>query len=183
VYAALRGNLAPATERHAGMTLALPVSFAIVLIGVIVLIVGAGLPGTPVFTARVHAEEPALAALLLLMVPAYFVLRATDPRRYVVGTLAAATIWFVAWYTNIASLPVPTPLSQIHLGLLPTWNWGFQFGVNLDQANSAPLQIGGVIMLTVAVSGLCVAAAYAARNWNSLRGEAAPDVSGLPEAG
>jgi hypothetical protein len=117
------------------------------------------------------------------MVPAYFVLRATDPRRYVVGTLAAAIIWFVAWYTNIAALPVPTPLSQIHLGLLPTWNWGFQFGVNLDQANSAPLQIGGVIMLTVAVSGLCVAAAYAARNWSSLRGQPAPDVSGLPEAG
>ena len=50
-----------------------------------------------------QAEEPALVALLLLAVPAYFVLRASDPRRFVVGVLVAAVIWFVAFYPNIAS--------------------------------------------------------------------------------
>ena len=49
--------------------------------------------------------------------------------------LPRRVVWFVAFYPNFASLPVPTPLSQIHLGLLPTWNWGFQFGVNLDEPN------------------------------------------------
>ena len=34
------------------------------------------------------------------MVPAFFVLRATDPRRYVVGALSAAVLWFVAFYTT-----------------------------------------------------------------------------------
>jgi hypothetical protein len=78
---------------------------------------------------------PAIIALALLAIPAYFVLHAADPRRYVIGALGAAVIWFVLFYPNIGSLPVPTPLSQIHLGLLPTWNWGFQFGVNMDAPN------------------------------------------------
>jgi hypothetical protein len=184
VYSYLRGTSEPAVGGgSSARSLVLPVSFSIALLGVVVLIVGAGLPGRTLFTTRVHAEWPALVALLLLLVPAFFVLRATDPRRYVVGALAAAVVWFVAFYTNIASLPVPTPLSQIHLGLLPTWNWGFQFGVNLDEPNRAPRELGGVILLTLAVTALCIAAAYAARNWSSLRGEPAPDVSGLREAG
>ena len=73
-----------------------------------------------------------------------------------VGVLAAAAAFFVAFYPNIASLPVPTPLSQIHLGLLPTWNWGFQFGVNLDEANRNPIDWLSVAILTsCAVAGLC----------------------------
>ncbi|HYI22745.1 MAG TPA: phospholipid carrier-dependent glycosyltransferase, partial [Candidatus Limnocylindrales bacterium] len=177
------GEPGEARLRSTSRSLVLPVSFSVVLLGVVVLIIGAGLPGQTLFTTRIHAEWPALAALLLLTVPAFFVLRATDPRRYVVGALSAAVLWFVAFYTNIASLPVPTPLSQIHLGLLPTWNWGFQFGVNLDPAGGVPLQSGGVILLTVAVSGLCVAAAYAARNWNSLRAQPASEISEVPEGG
>ncbi len=188
VFSYLRGSPETAVSgdyrpRSSGRSLVLPVSFSVALLGVVVLIIGAGLPGRTLLTTRIHAEWPALAALLLLLVPALFVLRATDPRRYVVGALSAAVLWFVAFYTNIASLPVPTPLSQIHLGLLPTWNWGFQFGVNLDPAGGVPLQSGGVILLTVAVCGLCVAAAYAARNWNSLRAQPAPDVSEVPEGG
>ena len=128
--------------------------FSIALLGVVVvLIIGAGLPGRdPVFTTRVHAEWPALAALLLLLRAR--LLRASRDRPAALRrrrAIGAAVLWFVAFYPNIASLPVPTPLSQIHLGLLPTWNWGFQFGVNLDPAGGVPLQSGGVILLTVAV--------------------------------
>jgi Gpi18-like mannosyltransferase len=148
----------------------LPGMFGLALLGVTIVILGAGLPGTPVFQAKVLAEEPALIALLLLAVPAYFVLRALDPRRFVIGVLVAAVVWFVVFYPNIANLPVPTPLSQIHLGLLPTWNWGFQFGVNLDEPNRASPDLGGVLMIIVAASAMCIVAAYAAHAWVVDRG-------------
>ena len=117
-------------------------------------IVGAALPGDAVFQAHVTAEMPAFIALLLLCIPAYFVLQGRDPKRYVVGVLVACVVWFVAFYPNFASLPVPTPLSQIHLGLLPTWNWGFQFGVNLDEPNRAAINWTSVAILMIAVTGL-----------------------------
>ncbi len=179
VYSSMRGAGPLAAERGVGRSLLLPISFSVALLGVVIVVLGAGIPGTPLLTTRVQAEEPALVALLLLAVPAYFALRATDPRRFVLGVLAAIAAWFIAFYPNFASLPVPTPLSQIHLGLLPTWNWGFQFGVNLDEPNRAGLDATGVGLLLVAVIGLCVAAIYAARNWHSLRGE--PEASAPTE--
>jgi hypothetical protein len=139
------------------------------LLGAVLVIVGAALPGDAVFQAHVTAEMPAFIALLLLCIPAYFVLQGRDPKRYVVGVLVACVVWFVAFYPNFASLPVPTPLSQIHLGLLPTWNWGFQFGVNLDEPNRAAINWTSVAILTLAVTGLTVAAIYAVRNWRSVR--------------
>jgi protein-O-mannosyltransferase-like protein len=162
-------------------SLLIPVSFSVALVGLAVLVIGVG-SGQPLLQMKVVAEFPALGALALLMVPAWFVLRATDPRRFVVGALAAAVIWFVTFYPNIASLPVPTALSQIHLGLLPTWNWGFQFGVNLDEPNRAGLDMFAVGLLSLAVSVLCVAAAYAARGWRTDR-LSEPTVSALSEVG
>ncbi len=162
--------------------LLMPIAFSVALFGAVLVVIGAALPGAAVFGAQVTAEMPAFVALVLLSVPAYFVLRGRDPRRYVIGVLAAATAFFVAFYPNIASLPVPTPLSQIHLGLLPTWNWGFQFGVNLDEPNRNPIDWVSVGLLTLAVIGLCIAAMYAVRNWHAIRTteeEAGP----LPEAG
>ena len=144
--------------------------------------IGAALPGRDVFQANVTAEMPAFVALVLLCVPAYFVLQGRDPRRYVIGVLAAAAAWFVAFYPNIASLPVPTPLSQVHLGLLPTWNWGFQFGVNLDEPNRNPIDWMSVGILVIAVSVLCVAAIYAVRNWREIRNPRT-EVGPLPETG
>ncbi len=179
VYLALRPD--PTGERQSPVrTLLFPISFAVALLGVVFVVIGAGLQGNPVFQTRVSAEEPALVALLLLSVPAYFVLRGTDPRRYVIGVIAAAAAFFVAFYPNIASLPVPTPLSQIHLGLLPTWNWGFQFAVNMDEPNRNSIDPFAVSLLTIAVACLCAAAVYAARSWQSLR-EETEDVSPLPE--
>jgi Gpi18-like mannosyltransferase len=166
------GRSAGASQRQPrGLSaMLLPGLFGLALLGVTIVILGAGLPGTPVFQATVLAEEPAFIALILLAVPAYFVLRAVDPRRFVIGVLVAAVVWFVVFYPNIANLPVPTPLSQIHLGLLPTWNWGFQFGVNLDEPNRAAPDPGGVLMLIVAVTGVCIVAAYAAHAWVVDRG-------------
>jgi hypothetical protein len=91
-------------------------------------------------------------------------------------------VWFVLFYPNIGSLPVPTPLSQIHLGLLPTWNWGFQFAVNTDKPNTLPMDMTVVAMIAVAVIALCGAVFYAARSSRAPRLEEAP-VSPMPEAG
>jgi hypothetical protein len=91
-------------------------------------------------------------------------------------------IWFVLFYPNFGSLPVPTPLSQIHLGLLPTWNWGFQFGVNLDAPNRAPIDMTAVSILAIATSMLCIAAVYAVRSWRTPHVQDS-SVSPLPEAG
>jgi hypothetical protein len=169
------------TPRSPERSLALPVCFAVALFGVVFVVVGAQM-APAFFKASLPAEPPALFALLLLAVPAYFVLRASDPRKFVVGALAAAVIWFVAFYPNIASLPVPTALSQIHLGLLPTWIWGFQFGVNRDPAANVAIGWLSVALLAVAVIALCIAAVYAAWTWRSAR-YADDEVSELPETG
>ena len=109
-------------------------------------------------------------------------LRSPGPRSATLrgGVLAAAAAWFVAFYPNFASLPVPTPLSQVHLGLLPTWNWGFQFGVNLDEGNRNPIDWLSVGILILAVTGLVVATIYAVRNWHAIR-SSREEVSPLPE--
>jgi hypothetical protein len=162
----------------------LPIAFSVALVGLAIVVVGAGLQNgaNAVFSADVQAEWPAFAALLLLLVPAYFVLRATDPRKFTLGVIGAAAVWFVAFYPNIASLPVPTAFSQIHLGLLPTWNWGFQFGVNMDEPSRGSPEMSVVALLAVAVVVLCLTSIYAARAWRARDEE--PNVSGaLPEAG
>jgi hypothetical protein len=181
--AAIFVNLRTALVVSTARSLLLPAAFGVALFGVAIVVIGAGIGGRGVFEMNVQAEFPALAALVLLLIPAYFVLRASDPRRYVLGALTAAVIWFVAFYPNIASLPVPTPLSQIHLGLLPTWNWGFQFGVNMDEANRASPNMTAVLLLAIATAALCVVSIIVARVWHPTRREQDPLVSPVPEAG
>ena len=169
-------------ERFSWQPLLMPVFLSMALLGAAIAVIGAGIRGNTVFQLPVSAELPALGALLLLLIPAYFVLRAEDPRRYAMAAVGAALVWFVAFYPNIASLPVPTPLSQIHLGLLPTWNWGFQFAVNMDEPYRGGLDLVTVGIFAVATIGLCSAAVYAARAWRSER-TVDSSVSPLPEAG
>jgi 4-amino-4-deoxy-L-arabinose transferase-like glycosyltransferase len=147
----------------------LPAAIGMVMLGLVVVLLGAAMPGNPMFSFGISAEEPAVIALLLLAVPAWFVLRARDPRNFVVSALIAAGCWFVLFYPNIASLPVPRPLAQIHLGLLPTWNYGFQFGVNQDEPNRASPDLLAVSLLAAAVTVLVVTAIYAARAWQVQR--------------
>jgi hypothetical protein len=169
-------------DRYSWQPLLMPAFFSLSLLGAAIVVIGAGIRGNTVFQLPVSAELPALGALFLLLIPAYFVLRAEDPRRYVIAAVGAAVTWFVAFYPNIASLPVPTPLSQIHLGLLPTWNWGFQFAVNMDEPYRGGLDPVTVGIFAVATIGLCAAAVYAVRGWRSER-TVDSSVSPLPEVG
>ena len=132
-------------------------------------VIGALLALDTASTAGVTLSSDVLAllGLIVLALPAAAVLRARDPRRLVVGILAAAGIWLLLWYPNIAGLPLPADLAHLYQGLLPTWNWDFQFSVNTDPASDdgifepAMLVLGGVTVLFV------LAVAVAARRWGA----------------
>jgi hypothetical protein len=140
------------------------------VLGIVVAIVGAFLPGVRGFQLPLDATLIALFALVLLSIPAWYVLRARDARRFVVGALVAAVAWFVLWYPNISGLPVPTPLSQLHVvGIpLPTYIYDFQFGVNQDPPGGS-LDVVGVAALLMVVTLLVLAAIYATRAWRQAR--------------
>jgi hypothetical protein len=130
------------------------------------------LPGGELLMPLLWLAAP-LIFLALLAVPAYYVLRARDARRFTVGALVAAAAWFVLWFPNISGLPVPTPLSQAHLVTLPTLNYSFQFGVNTDPPG-AGIDWLGVLALGVVVMIVVGSAVHAARGWRAGRVEPAP---------
>ena len=117
------------------------------------------------FTLSIGADEIAVVGLLVLAVPAWMVLRARDSRRFVLGVLAASVVWFVAWYPNLTGLPMPNSIANIYQGLLPTWNYDFQFTVNTDPPVGGPITnlttwvIVGITTLAV------IAAMLIARAW------------------
>lgn len=121
--------------------------------------------GAPLTTLSFQAEELALLALILLAGPAYLALRARDPRRWVIGAVAAATIFFILWYPNVSGLPLPNAIAQAYLGLLPTWNYDFQFAVNLDPAATGELYGLGTPLITGATATFSLAVMAAARLW------------------
>ena len=56
------------------------------------------------------------------------------------------------WYPNISGIPVPTPLAQVHLITLPTYNYSFQFGVNQDPPGGGLDMIGALMRSTADVA-------------------------------
>jgi len=126
---------------------------------------------------QVGSEPLALAALLLLAIPAAMTLRARDPRRVAGGIVLAAIVFFVAWYPNLSGLPLPSDFANVYQGLLPTWNHAFQFAVNSDP----PVEGSMVDSITVAVGivtvilGLIVM--ILARYWGPARRARSPVVS------
>ena len=106
----------------------------------------------PTTELQVGSEYLALAALLLLAIPAVMALRARDPRRFAAGMVLAAIVFFVAWYPNLAGLPLPSDFANVYQGLLPTWNYAFQFAVNTDP----PVEGSMVDSITVAVGVVTV---------------------------
>jgi len=116
---------------------------------------------------QVGANELALVALLVLAGPAWLVLRARDARRFALGVVVAAGLWLLIWYPNLTGLPMPSGLVNIYQGLLPTWNYAFQFATDLDPPvkggiiDTGTIVIGGVTVL--AVVGVMVVA----RRWRS----------------
>ena len=105
---------------------------------------------------------------------AWFVVRARDPRRFVVGAVLAAVVEFVVFYPNIAALPLPTTIFNAYQGLLPTYLYAFQFPVNTDPPAIVPSLLAPNASylglppgpLLAGVLGLaCIIVAYSAWTW------------------
>jgi hypothetical protein len=107
---------------------------------------------------------------LLLLVPfgvlAWLVLRARDARRFVLGVVAAAFAWLLVFYPNLSGLPMPVDLVGLYQGLLPTWNWDFQFAVNTDPAVVGGLIDAGTLLVGAVALGVVAVAVVAARAWD-----------------
>jgi hypothetical protein len=152
--------------------------FPVVLVGVmgglVLALVGAMIPGTPVFQMGVGVFElPLLLVVLgILAVPAYYVLRARDSRRFAISAVAIAALWFVLWYPNFSGLPVPsTVLNLLNNALSPTYNWAFQFNVNQSPPGKSAIDWMQVGLLAGVLLVLVAAAYYAARSFRMQRAE------------
>jgi hypothetical protein len=151
-----------------------PTVLVAVLGGLVLALVGAMLPGREVFQMGVGALElPLLAVVIaILAVPAYYVLRARDAKRFAVSAVVVAALWFVLWYPNFSGLPVPSAvLNLVNNALSPTYNWAFQFAVNQAPPPNRPTDWFEVGLLAIGLLVLVSAAFYAARSVRLQRAE------------
>jgi hypothetical protein len=108
-------------------------------------------------TFQLTADELGALSLLVLLAPAWLVLRARDARRFALGVVAAAALFLLIWYPNVTGLPVPDGLATAFQGLLPTWTYDFQFAVNRElpepggMVDLASVVVGVVTLVGVAV--------------------------------
>lgn len=123
-----------------------------------------------------------LIAVPLLLVAAQ-VLMARDGRRFVMGVVAAAGIWFLVLYPNIAALPLPSALVNAYQGLLPTYLYAFQFSVNtIDRSGAISFADPRFLVLVLFLAVAAVIVAYSAWVWRQAAGDEpaadAPDAAG-----
>jgi hypothetical protein len=122
----------------------------------------------------ITSDVLAFVGLVVLAMPAAIALRARDPRRFTLGALVAAGLWLLLWYPNIAALPLPADFAHLYQGLLPTWNYDFQFAVNTDPASDGGILRPGTLVIGVVAIIFVMAVAAAARRWGGRR----PPVTG-----
>jgi hypothetical protein len=111
------------------------------------------------------SDALALMALVVLAIPAWMVMRARDARRYVLGVLGIAVLWLLLWYPNISGLPLPSDFAHLYQGLLPTWNWDFQFAVNIDPASDGRSVDGSTLVTGLVTVAFVIGVGVAARMW------------------
>ncbi|MEO7118146.1 MAG: hypothetical protein ABIZ34_04155, partial [Candidatus Limnocylindrales bacterium] len=149
-------------------------------VAAVLLVAGAAVVGTQylfsglvVTTFDVRADDFYVLVLALLVAPAYYAFRARDPRRWVAGVVGAAAVWFVVWYPNLTGMPLPNSISHAYLLLLPTWNYDFQFSVNLDAAVEGSMLTPEAMILGGVTAVFCLMAMVVARQWRIESGAAA----------
>jgi hypothetical protein len=141
-----------------------PVVIALLTLGGVVAAL-ALLDTTTTTTLTLTSDVLAIIGLVALVPLAALVMRARDPRRLVLGLLGAAALWLVLFYPNLSGLPMPTDLAQLYQGLLPTWNWDFQFAVNNDPAVGGGTLGLDTLVVGIAAALVVVGSAIAARRW------------------
>ena len=116
-----------------------------------------------VFQAALPSDGIALVLLPVLAIMAFVALTARNPRRFVLGACAFAIITFLVLYPNLSALPLPSTIINVYEALLPTWFYGFQFSVNLQEASSVKLFGTWSILMTMVA--LFVAGFFAWAAW------------------
>jgi predicted membrane-bound dolichyl-phosphate-mannose-protein mannosyltransferase len=122
-------------------------------------------PTAAIKLQAVPVEPIALIVTIALLPVAAFVATARDSRRFAVGMLIAIGMWFVIWYPNISALPLPSTLTNIYQGLLPTYLYPFQFWVNTTPRASGPFDWRWIGLLAGLTAALAVAFFYSAWSW------------------
>ena len=120
-----------------------------------------GLNGSrdPIFEAALPADTLVVVMLPVLAILAFVALTARNPRRFVLGACAFAVAVAVAFYPDWSALPLPNAIINVYQGLLPTWFYGFEFSVNLQEAAHVALiqpfsiLLGMVALLVAGVAG------------------------------
>ena len=131
--------------------------------GVLLWWLGQNGPRDVIFQAALPSDGIVLVLLPILAILAFVALTAVNPRRFVLGVCAFAVAVFVALYPNLSALPMSNTIISVYNALLPTWFYGFQFSVNLQE--SAPVKVVGtwsvvLTLLTLLVAGLAAWAAW-----------------------
>ena len=140
----------------------------------------------PILTlANVSVEPIALVVLVPLGAFAVVVASARDARRFVAGSVAAITAFFVIWYPNLSALPLPTHVVNTYQGFLPTYLYPFQFPVStVDRTVEGPSLFGPEpAILLAALTVTCAILAYTAWVWRIALAERRRDEDLEPETG
>jgi hypothetical protein len=116
----------------------------------------------------------AVMGLVVMAIPAWVAMRARDARRFVLGVLGVAVLWLLLWYPNISGLPLPSDFAALYQGLLPTWNWDFQFAVNTDPATDGGSVDGSTIVIGVVTVVFVIGVGVAARLWGRPQSRVGP---------
>ncbi len=182
---ARRSTRDPARAARPATPLAWPVVVALLTLGG-VLAALVLLDTTTTTSVTLTSDLLALLGLAVLALPAWLVLRARDPRRFLLGVVGAALLWLLLFYPNLSGLPMPSDLATLYQGLLPTWNWDFQFAVNTDPATAGGVIDAGTLVVGVVTVVFVIAVALLAVRWGgATKGSdpmraAAPGQPGLP---
>jgi hypothetical protein len=93
----------------------------------------------------------------------YFALTARNPRRFVLGVCAIATLVFAFMYPDLSALWLPNTIQGIYSVTSPTWMYGFQFATN--QQVSATVKIVSLDTLTAVAAAVLLAGIAAWVGW------------------
>ena len=167
VYMTMRNS---STISGGARPLLVPIAFSMALLGAVLVVVGAASARHGRVPGQGHRGDAGLIALVLLAVPACFVLRGRDPaatslgcsgRHRLVRRLLPELRGPARADAAVADLPGPA--ADLELGL-PVRR-------QPRPARSQPDRLAERMILVVAVTGLCIAAIYAVRTWRAVRGE------------
>ena len=130
----------------------------------------------PLFSVNGLAPEPlALLAMVPLGLLAVQIVTARDARRFVGGLLAAIGLNFIVLYPNISGLPLPGSIVPWYQGVLPTYLYMFQFGVNTVPRGATSFSDPKFPVLVVALLLVVGGVAYSAWSWRLALADDAAD--------